>query len=72
LSLSAANGGYYFECVAILKCLGCELAAWNDLAVPFKRDPLAGETQLVDQCGDTDGLRELANCTVETDCDHLI
>lgn len=40
--LTAANGGYDFKSVAILKELRCEQAARNDFAVSLKRNAFTG------------------------------
>lgn len=49
LCLPAANGGYDLKSVAILELLRGELTARHDLAVPLKRDALAGQPHFFDQ-----------------------
>jgi len=69
--LTAAHRDNYLQPVAIRQLLCGKHAARHDLAVAFKCNALAGETQLFDKLCNAGGAGKLARCAVNADGNHF-
>ncbi len=68
---AAANRDDDLEFVALEQALGAKRAARDDLAVPFQRDALAGQSHLVDDAGNGCIGGKLARFAIDADGDHF-